>query len=270
MTLTPVAQGVYAHLQEPAGPGRPNAGVVVETDGLTLIDSLMTPRQAEQLEAELAELGLPVRRVVLTTSHIEHTGGTSRFRLAAIYGSRQVSARMDQPPNITGYQRLFADHAAEFAEITTRPVTHLVAQPAFLSQAVVAVPMAGQISENLVVQVPSANVVFAGALCSFGVTPLAFDGDPAAWADQLDALLELGRVIVPGHGPVGGEAELREQQAYLRACVAARGEPTALASGPWDAWPGAEYHAVNVERAAMVGAGDDRPPPTMLRLLGMA
>jgi len=33
--------------------------------------------------------------------------------------------------------------------------------------------------------VPGAGVVFAGALCSFGVTPIAFQGDPAAWADTL-------------------------------------------------------------------------------------
>src|SRR5256885_13177498 len=37
--------------------------------------------------------------------------------------------------------------------------------------------MTGQQEENLVAHVPAAEIVFAGAMCSFGVTPLAHQGD---------------------------------------------------------------------------------------------
>ena len=43
-------------------------------------------------------------------------------------------------------------------------------------------------------------------MCSFGVTPLAHQGDPAAWADGLDALLELAPVE---RGTSGGVVQAR-------------------------------------------------------------
>lgn len=124
--------------------------------------------------------------------------------------------------------------------------------------------------ENLVAVVPGAHILFAGAMCSFGATPLCWQGDPARWADELDRLLELAPVIVPGHGPVGGEEEVRALQAYLQACVAAAGDPAAIGPGPWDEWSDRDHDVVNVERAAMVAAGDDGVPPSMLRLAGLA
>jgi glyoxylase-like metal-dependent hydrolase (beta-lactamase superfamily II) len=111
--------------------------------------------------------------------------------------------------------------------------------------------------------------VFAGAMCSFGVVPAAYDGDPAAWADSLDQLIELAPIVVPGHGPIGGEEEVRELQAYLRACVSAEGDPARVESGPWDQWPGQEWTPINVQRAAMLAGGDPSPPPTLLDRLGL-
>ena len=54
------------------------------------------------------------------------------------------------------------------------------------------------------VLVDDAEVLFTGDLCFFGVTPLAFGGDPAAWAAVLATLPDLAEQFVPGHGPVGG------------------------------------------------------------------
>ena len=91
------------------------------------------------------------------------------------------------------------------------------------------------------------------------------------WADTLDVIVELADVIVPGHGPVGGAAEIRDLQAYLRACVAANGDPNAVGSGPWDTWVDrAERDAINVERAALLAEGRDEMPASMLRAIGHA
>ena len=120
------------------------------------------------------------------------------------------------------------------------------------------------------VLVADVDVLFAGDLCFFGVTPLAFQGDPAVWADTLDVIADLADVIVPGHGPVGGEPEVRDLQAYLRACVAANGDPDAIASGPWDGWIDRdERDAINVERAALLAQGRDEMPGAMLKAIGL-
>jgi hypothetical protein len=79
----------------------------------------------------------------------------------------------------------------------------------------------------------------------------------------------MATVIVPGHGDVGGEEEVRDLQAYLRACVAAAGDVSRLAPGPWESWTGREHDVVNVERAAMLARGDDGIPRSLLTRLGL-
>jgi glyoxylase-like metal-dependent hydrolase (beta-lactamase superfamily II) len=260
--------GVYAWLASPGVRGKPNAGAVVDADGITLIDALMTPDQYEPLAAALAELTLPVRRIVLTSSGVEQAGGTGHFRLAAVYGSRQASVHLDQPPNIESWHALFP--TAPFDEVVTRPVSHVVAADVQLTDAVAVLATGGQMAENLVAVLPGARTMFAGAMCSFGATPLCWQGDPARWADELDRLVDLAPIIVPGHGPIGGAEEVADLQAYLRACAAAGGDPSRLGPGPWEAWHDREHDEVNVERAAMLAAGDDGVPRSMLRLAGLA
>jgi glyoxylase-like metal-dependent hydrolase (beta-lactamase superfamily II) len=268
MALDLLVPGVYAWLTQPSGPGGANAGVVVDEDGVTVIDTLLAPSQSAAFTDSVEALGFPIRRVVLTSSNAEYSGGTSRLRFAAIYGRPQASTHLDQPADPVVVRRLYPDVADEIDdEFATRPVSHVVDAPVQLTPAVTLVPMRGQQEENLVAVVAAAGIVFAGAMASFGVTPLAHQGDPAAWADSLDALLELGPIIVPGHGPIGGEEEVRELQAYLRACVAADGDPSRLRPGPWDAWSARNHDAVNVERAAMRARGDDGIPPSLYRML---
>ena len=98
---------------------------------------------------------------------------------------------------------------------------------------------------------------------------MAFDGDPAAWADALDRVVELGGIIVPGQGPVGTAADVGVLQDYLRACVEADGDVRRLGTGSWERWACPEFDAVNVERAALLARGERVVPPTMRPLLGI-
>lgn len=269
--LDQLVPGVHAWLQLPGGPGRANAGVVVDEDGVTVIDTLLTASQWEPFGDAVDALGFPVRRVVLTSSNAEYSGGTTRFRLAAVYGRRQTSTHLDQPADPDVLRRLYPEVAGEIDDdFRTRPVSHVVHAPVQLTPAAAALPMTGQQAENLVVVVPGAGIVFAGAMCSFGVTPLAHQGDPAAWADALDALVELAPIVVPGHGPIGGEEEVRVLQDYLRACVAADGDASRIGPGPWDDWSARHHDTINVERAAMLARGEDAIPSSLLRLVGRA
>ncbi len=263
--------GVHAELAADPGPGRANAAAVVDDDGITVVDTLMVASQWEPFGAAIEAIGLPVRRVALTSSNVEFTGGTGRFRLAAVYGRPQASTHLDQPADPELFRRLHPGFADEFDdEFRTRPVSHVVDAPVQLTPAVALVPTGGQQEENLVAVLPGAAIVLAGAMCSFGVTPNAAQGDPGRWADELDRLAALAPIVVPGHGPVGGEEEVRDLQAYLRACAAAEGDVARLGTGPWMAWSGREWDAVNVERAALLAAGRDEPPPTLLARLGLA
>jgi cyclase len=276
--LVALADDVFVWEQRPPGHDRANAGVIVDADGITVVDTLMVPSQVTALEAALEPFGVPVKRVVYTSSHIEFVGGSPAFWMAARYGRSQTSALLDQPASIPVLQKLHPDYADEFellVERPTRPVSHTVDVSAYLTASHLVVPTGGQMLENLVVLAPEAvtgsgpGVLFAGAMCAFGVTPNAFDGDPGAWADALGDIGELAPVIVPGIGPVGGADDVVALQAYLYACVDADGDSAGIPPGPWDDWSDRRFDEVNIERAAMLARGDHTVPPSMRRLIGL-
>ena len=272
-TLHEVADGVFVWLQPGGESGVSNAGAVVDDDGITVIDTLMVRSQWEPFAAAVNALGAPVRRLVLTHAHIDHVGGTKAFPHAAVYGSPMTSEALDQTMPLDAYKAFMPAFDEEFddlAELGTRPVTHEVEGAAPLTPRVEVLTASGHTAGDLMVLVADVDVCFAGDLCFFGVTPLAFQGDPAVWADTLDVIAELADVIVPGHGPVGAEAEVRELQAYLRACVAANGDPDAIPSGPWDTWVDRDRDRINVERAALLAEGRDEMPGAMLKAIGLS
>jgi cyclase len=268
-TLHPLADGVWVWLQPGGESGVSNAGVVADDDGLTVIDTLMVRSQWEPFAAAVHALGAPIRRVVLTHAHIDHVGGTKAFPNAAVFGSEQTSMLLDHVEMpIEAYKAFmsaFADGFDELAEIGTRKVTHLVTDGASLTPRVEVLPASGHTSGDVMVLVDDADLLFAGDLCFFGVTPLAFQGDPATWAASLDVVADLATTIVPGHGPLGDASDVHVLAEYLRHCVEGSIPP-----GPWDSWlERAEHDPINIERAALLRAGRDEMPPSMLKAIGI-
>ena len=266
--LVSIAPGVFAWLVDEHSHSATNSGVVIASDGLTVVDAGPSPTATEPLVAAIADLTeLPVRRLVYTGSHIDVVGGGTNFPLAGVYGSGQCSHHLDQPADPSIWHRLHPEQ--DFTDVATRPVSHTVAEAAHLCPASIAVPISGPQFESLVVQVPGANVVFAGSVATFGVTPLGYEADFPRWIEALDQMLAWGEIFVPAHGPIGGEEEVAALRNYLEAGMAAKGNPAAMADGPWSGWESPEFTAINVERAHMLASGDPTPPPSMLALLNI-
>ncbi len=273
--LVQLGQGVYAFTHPHPRFGNSNVGLVIDADGLTIIDTTATPEQAEvtvrAIDQLAGELGLPIKRVIVSSSRVAFTGGSTIFWSAAFYGSEVTSAQLDAPANPLAFRALLPELAGAYHdEFATRPITHTVAERAQLTRAMVLDPLAGESAGNLVAFVESANVVFAGAFATFGVTPLGHDCYPTRWIAGLRGLAEAGVTVVPGHGPVGGAADLDDLAGYLEACrQAASSAGAELPSGPWDGWTDRRFDQVNIDRTRLLAVGRDEPPASMFALLGL-
>src|SRR2546423_287074 len=148
-------------------------------------------------------------------------GGLDRSARSTPPRPTPTSALLDQPLMIDGYKAFmpaFADEFDDLAELGTRQVTHEVVDGAPIGTRLELIPAAGHTAGDLMVLVDD-SILFAGDVCFFGVTPLAFQGDPAAWVQVLDLIPDLAEIIVPGHGPIGGLPEVGALRHHLAAGV---------------------------------------------------
>src|ERR1700750_1285922 len=71
-----------------------NIGAILRADGVLILDTRTSHRQADEILADLKSLTpLPVRAVVNTHGHNDHAFGNHRFRPAPIWGHERC-ARM--------------------------------------------------------------------------------------------------------------------------------------------------------------------------------
>ena len=155
-TLHELADGVFVWLQVGGETGVANAGVVVDDDGLTVIDTLMVRSQWEPFAEAVHALDIPVRRCVLTHAHIDHVGGTKSFPAAAVYATPATSWALDQPMPTEAYKTFmsaFADEFDELEELGTRPVTHEVDGAAPLTPRIELLTASGHTAGDLIVLV---------------------------------------------------------------------------------------------------------------------
>src|ERR1700724_1437272 len=91
--LVTIADGVHAWIG--AG-GDSNAGAIETPDGLIIVDTQQYPRLARAFrDAALAKTGKPLRAVVYTHCHLDHTAGSSVFVEAPILAHAKTLAAMN-------------------------------------------------------------------------------------------------------------------------------------------------------------------------------
>jgi len=217
-----------------------NIGVIRGSDALLVLDTRADLRQADELLRELVHFGRPVRWVVNSHWHFDHTFGNQRFveaargdgqpDAAAVADGVELWGHRDLPEQLLGDElQLRADLRARFGDeagdeydrVDLTAPDHLVTERATLDLGDRGVELVhfgrGHTGNDLVVTVPSAGVVFAGDLLEESAPP-AFGVDcfPLEWPDTAGALVAAGgAVYVPGHGDVMGTDAAREQSCDL-------------------------------------------------------
>jgi cyclase len=221
--LKQVGPGVYAAIDGPEHKAGSNAGFVIGDDGVLVVDSFFNLDSARALVGEIHRLTpKPIRYVVNTHYHLDHTGGDQALRDA---GAIIVAHK-----NVRGWVRtnnvnLFGDRITPEirARIAAVPLPDLVTDKDLTvwlgSRKVVVRTVLGHTGGDLTIFVPDANVLFTGDMLWRKVPPNLIDGSVKEWmATDADfaAMPNAAHIaFVPGHGDVANANDVRDFRQYL-------------------------------------------------------
>lgn len=221
--LKQVGPGVYAAIDGPDHKAGSNAGFVIGDDGVLVVDSFFNLDAARALVGEIHRLTpKPIRYVVNTHYHVDHTGGDQALRDA---GAMIIAHR-----NMRGWVRvnninLLGDRITPEmkSSIEALPLPDLVTDKDLTvwlgSRKVVVRTVLGHTGGDLTIFVPDANVLFAGDMLWRKIPPNLIDGSVKEWS-ATDADFEkmpgAARVtFVPGHGDVAELKDVEDFRTYL-------------------------------------------------------
>jgi len=226
--LTKIADNVYSYVGEkdasPAHSFAANAGIIIGQDGVLVVDTLISAKEATRFLADIrAVTDKPIKYVVNTHTHLDHAFGNGVFaRLGATVIShtadRQMLAKVGadtlknignfglKPEDMTGTEIVLPTISfADRMQIDLGGVTVELLRVA-----------PSHTAGSLVVLVPSQRLLFAGDVLFTDFHPFLADADIPGWTTTIDSLLTLDvERIVPGHGPLSGKKDLQEMKAYL-------------------------------------------------------
>ena len=241
-----VADGIYMV----SGAGG-NVGVSAGDDGVVLIDDEYAPL-IDKLTAAVGEISnRPVRFVLNTHWHDDHTGGNENLGKKGILIVAHDNVR--QQMSVDHFLAVFNSEVKAFPEVALPVVTFNDAVTFHLNgQEIHAFHVAPAHTDgDSIVHFVKANVVHTGDVFFNGLYPFIdtsvggnIDGMIAA-VEKVLAMVDGETRIIPGHGPLAGKAELAayvEMLSGVRDAVAAlvkagktREEAVAAKpTAPWD------------------------------------
>ena len=218
-----VADGVFQRRYNPLDI---SICVVRGSGGLLVVDTRSSPQQADEILADLRELGRdPVVAVVNTHAHFDHTFGNQSFRGVPIYGHDLVPAHLAtyEAPMLAQWLARGEEPREEWEAVELTAPTVLVGREHRLAVGDRAVDLfhlgRGHTDNDIVLHVPSAGAWIVGDLVEESGPPMYGSGCfPLEWpttAAALAARLTTADVVVPGHGRPVTRQFVESQQAQL-------------------------------------------------------
>jgi cyclase len=221
--LKQVGPGVFAAIDGPEHKAGSNAGFVVGDDGVLVVDAFFNQEAARALVSEIRRLTpKPIRYVVNTHYHADHTGGDQALR--------DAGAIIIAHKNVRGWVRtnninLFGDRITPElkARIEALPLPDLVTDKDLIvwlgSRKVVVRTVLGHTGGDFTIFIPDAKVLFTGDMLWRKIAPNLIDGSVSEWTATdagFVALRDSRRIVfVPGHGDVANLNDVEEFRGYL-------------------------------------------------------
>lgn len=213
---TQLAQNIYM-LEGEGG----NIGVSVGEDGVFLIDDQFAPLTARILAAIKAISDKPVRFLLNTHWHFDHTGGNENLGKSGvvIFAQDNVRKRLTVKTPIEFFKAAYGPSAPAALPVVTFAETvtfHLNGDEA----TAIHMPNAHTDGDSII-HFRNANVVHMGDTYFNGLYPFIDTGTNGsvkgmiAAADRVLKISDDTTKIIPGHGPLSNKAELKAYRDML-------------------------------------------------------
>jgi cyclase len=220
-TVKKIGDGVYAAISPDRSKAGSNAGFIVGSDAVAVVDTFLGPDPAKELLAEIRKVtDLPIRYVINTHYHLDHTGGNAVFKQegATIVAQRNVRLWVNtENLKFFGANPKPEDTARVQALVPPDKVYTKSLDLSLGSRKIQVRYMLGHTGGDSVVFVPDANVVFAGDLVWQHHLPNLIDASTAEWIQTLDKLVgeHPNATFVSGHGDIATAADVTAFRDYL-------------------------------------------------------
>ncbi len=217
VSTTQVREHVYM-LQGNGG----NIGISVGDDGIFMIDDQYAPMTPQIREAIAAISDEPLRFILNTHWHQDHTGGNENFGSsgAIIVAHDNVRKRMSSEQFIAAFNKKVPASPAGALPVVTFSDTvtfHLNGDTVHAFHV-----NNGHTDGDTVIRFRQANVIHTGDIYFNGLYPfidVSSGGSVDGVIKALDRILRLANDdtrIIPGHGPLGDKAGLSEYRDMLK------------------------------------------------------
>ncbi len=258
--LVKIAEDVYARIVSPNGDAVGNSGFIILEQSVIVFDTHFTPEEGLELRKEIESVtARPVRYVVNSHHHPDHTHGNQVFPEAHIIGSRGTRRNIleNDLPSLERIIQVVKDQLERMKkeesglkdpgridslreQITTRndylqTLLKLTIMAPFVvldeylaitegsSEARILFMGPGHSDNDTVLFLPADKVLFCGSLLFNDAIPSVQDAKMLQWMDVLHEILEFDADrFIPGHGPPGDRQDVEKFIGYfedLRALV---------------------------------------------------
>ena len=226
--LTRIAENVYSYVDvkngSPSNSFAANAGIIIGRDGVVVVDTLMTAKEARRFIKDIrAVTQKPIRYVVDTHYHLDHAFGNSELvRLGAV-----VVAQERDRANLEKNGQDSLKRSGEYGiskediagtEIALPSLTYDTRMTIDLGdqKVVLMYPGAAHTSGDTLVYLPDKKILFAGDILFTNFHPFLGEGDLPSWGRVLDSILAMDvEKIIPGHGPLSTKEDVKDMKKYL-------------------------------------------------------
>ena len=227
--LTKLADNVYSYADvkngSPANSFAANAGIVVGRDGILVIDTLISAREAKRFIADIRKISdKPIKYVVDTHYHLDHSFGNSEFvRLGAT-----IISQANDRDNLEKKGEAALKHAKDYGLSDADLAGTVITLPTLTFTDRMTIDLGGETVElifvapshtegSALVYLPRHKILFTGDILFTDFHPFMGDGDIGGWVKNLDFILGLDvTTIIPGHGPLSSKKDIAEMKEYIQ------------------------------------------------------